>query len=293
MGEGTSIVNFGDLSRPATVLIQKISAAVGGVFKPHQIKRLAKAEAEAALIHAESEIKITDLHRRAMHRFVEEEAKKQENIEAITEKALPELEDKSEPQRMDDDWISNFFDKCRIVSDGEMQQLWSKVLAGEANAPGTFSKRTVNFIASLDKEDAILFSKFCGFGWMFGDRLTALIFDSDAPIYAGAGIHFESLSHLDDIGLISFNSITTFQQTRLGKRLLLYYYGAFVLLELPDDQNNRLNLGHVLLTKAGQQLARISGSTPVADFPEYVLARWSAEHYAPASPYPRREVPSA
>ena len=32
---------------------------------------------------------------------------------------------------MDNDWTVNFFDKSRIVSDDEMQNLWSRVLAGE------------------------------------------------------------------------------------------------------------------------------------------------------------------
>jgi len=75
-----SIVNLGKLSKPADTLIKKVSAAVGGVFEPWQIKRVAKAEAEASLIKANSEIEITDLHRRAMHRFVEEEANRQENM---------------------------------------------------------------------------------------------------------------------------------------------------------------------------------------------------------------------
>src|SRR5437762_14302411 len=145
--------DLGPYSKPADTLIQRISDAVGAVFEPHQIKRVAKAQAAAALIQARTEIKVEALHRRALQRFVSEEAKKQENIESSTAKALPQLEDKSQPQNMESDWISNFFDKCRIVSDAEMQQLWAKVLAGEANAPGRFSKRTVNFIASLDKQD--------------------------------------------------------------------------------------------------------------------------------------------
>src|SRR5947208_12772053 len=77
MGEGTSLVNLGELSKPATVLIEKIAEAVCGVCHPFQIKRVAKAEAEAALIRAKGDIKITDLHRRAVHRFFSEEAKKQ------------------------------------------------------------------------------------------------------------------------------------------------------------------------------------------------------------------------
>lgn len=30
-----------------------------------------------------------------------------------------------------------------------MQTLWARILAGEANAPGKFSKRTVNLVGSL------------------------------------------------------------------------------------------------------------------------------------------------
>lgn len=43
-GTNNSIVNLGEISKPATVLIEKISDAVGGVFKPYQIRRVAEAE---------------------------------------------------------------------------------------------------------------------------------------------------------------------------------------------------------------------------------------------------------
>lgn len=109
MSNENPLAKLGDLTKPATVLIEKISEAVGGVFKPYQIVRIAKAEAEANLIQAESHIQITDLHRRAMHRFLEEEAKKQSNIESITQNALPLLEEKSSPEKVADDWITNFF----------------------------------------------------------------------------------------------------------------------------------------------------------------------------------------
>lgn len=70
------IAKLGDLTKPATVLIEKISEAVGGIFEPYQIVCVAKAEAEANRIQTESQIQVTELHRRAMHRFLEEEAKK-------------------------------------------------------------------------------------------------------------------------------------------------------------------------------------------------------------------------
>ena len=49
MGEGGGLINLGDLSKPATVLIERVSDAVGGIAKPWQIKRIAKAETKADL----------------------------------------------------------------------------------------------------------------------------------------------------------------------------------------------------------------------------------------------------
>ena len=204
------LANLGDLTKPATTLIEKISDAVGGIFKPYQIVRVANAEAEASRVQAESQIQVTDLHRRAMQRFLEEEAKKQSNIEAITQNALPLLEDKSAPQNVADDWITNFFDKSRIVSDGDMQTLWARVLAGEANDPGAFAKRTVNLLADLDKIDAELFTKLCGFVWQI-EGFVPLVFDAQNELYNRSGINFNSLTHLESLGLIKYEDIPEFR----------------------------------------------------------------------------------
>jgi hypothetical protein len=129
--------------------------------------------AEAERIHADSQIQITDLHRRAVHRFLEEEAKKQENIEEITQKALPLLEEESAPLNIEDDWVTNFFDKSRSVSDADMQQLWARVLAAKSNSPGKLSRRTVNLLSDLEKSDAELFTTLCGFAWVIGGLVPA------------------------------------------------------------------------------------------------------------------------
>jgi hypothetical protein len=278
MSSDSPIINIGELSRPATVLIEKISEAVGGLFKPYQIVRVAKAEAEAERVRAESQIQISDLQRRAFYRFLEEEAKKQKNIEEITRQALPQLDDKSKPEQLENDWISNFFDKCRLISDSEMQSLWSRVLAGQANAPGSYSKRTVNFLSSLDKSDAQLFTNLCKFGWMIG-RVFPLIYDVHAEIYNKWGINFSSLIHLDSIGLIQFDNLAGYRRSGLPKRFSVLYYGAQTVLELQKETKNEMKIGHVLLTQIGQELAPICGSQPDAEFQEYVLKKWKGMGY--------------
>ena len=274
------LANLGDLTKPATTLIEKISDAVGGIFKPYQIVRVANAEAEASRVQAESQIQVTDLHRRAMQRFLEEEAKKQSNIEAITQNALPLLEDKSAPQNVADDWITNFFDKSRIVSDGDMQTLWARVLAGEANDPGAFAKRTVNLLADLDKIDAELFTNLCSFVWQIED-FVPLVFDAQDELYNRSGINFNSLTHLESLGLIKYEDIPEFRRLELPKITTAFYHGRSTNLTFPYEKENTLSIGKVLLTRAGQQLAPVCGSTPVEGFYEFVYDRWVGESLVP------------
>ena len=258
-------MNMGELTKPADTLIKKVSNAVGGLFAPYQIKRVARAEAEAALIKAQSEIEITDLHRRAGRRWIEEEAQRQKNMEDITAKAVPQLNENAKPDSIEDDWLVNFFDKSRIVSDNEMQDLWSRVLADEANTPGTYSKRTVNFLSGLDKTEANLFTKLCGFVWTIED-FVPLVFDFEAEIYNRQGIGFTALSHLESIGLIHFAGLTGFKQLGLKKGIVLNYYGKPLHPNMPKDADNELDIGKVMLTRIGQELAhRYVAASPWRD----------------------------
>ena len=268
-----SFINLGGLTKPADTLIKKISNAVGVLYEPRQIRRVAKAKADAALTEAKYKIEIADLHQRAVRRWVEEEAQYQKRMEDITAKALPQLNGNAKSDSIENDWLINFFNKCRIVSDNEMQELWSRVLAGEANAPGTYSKRTVNFLSDLSKDEAELFTKLCGFVWKIGE-IVPLVFNTRAEIYDKYGINFNTLSHLDSIGLIQFDGVPGFVFQRLPKRLEVFYYDKKLTLEMPSDAGNTLKVGKVFLTKVGQELAPICGSKPVEGFWEYVKDQW-------------------
>jgi len=288
MSNGNSIINIGDISKPAVVVIEKISDAIGVYFEPHRITRMARAEAEAQKIKATAQIETTELQQRALCRFLAEEAQKQINIESITAKALPYIQEESKPQNMENDWIANFFDKCRLISDEQMQTLWAKVLAGEANSSGSYSKRTVNFLSSLDKQDAIHFATLCNFGWFFGDRYMApLIYNEQESIYKNQGITFEFLEHLDDIGLVSFTPINGYRQIELPKHSCFFYYEIPINIEFPMEKENQLDVGKVILTQIGQQLAPICGSKPIPGFINYVLDRWSGTGLIFSCAYPR------
>lgn len=273
MSEGNSLINLGDLSKPATVLIKKISDAIGTFYAPTHIKRVAKAEAEAEKIRAIGNIETTEIQQRAISRLIQEEGKKQENIESITAQATTRLAEDAKPENVENDWISHFFEKCRNVSDVEMQSLWSNLLADEANKPGSYSKRTIELISTLDKSDAHLFTKLCSFAISGGD-VFPLVLDHGAEIYRKNGLNFKSLNHLESIGLIKFNTLQQFVLQDLPKIVILSYFGLPIRFVLKRNSNNKLEIGQVMLNQAGLQLAPICGAQMNGEFLNYMI-----EHY--------------
>jgi Protein of unknown function (DUF2806) len=283
MVESGPLINLGDLTKPATVLIEKISDAIGTLYLPRQIKRIAAAEAEADKIRAVAEIEVSEIQRRALVRLIEEEGKKQENIERISAQAIGELSPDAKPENIEKDWLAHFFDRSKLISDAEMQSLWSRLLAGEANHPGTFSTRTIETVATLQKADARLFTVLCGFGWSIGP----LVFDLKEKVYLEHGITFGMLNHLESIGLISFNSVTDYFRQNLPQDITVHYFGTPVCIKFSQPSGNQLPLGTVIFTQVGWQLAPISGSGPVDGFQSYVLSQWLQPDLSIFSPWPK------
>lgn len=273
MSEGYSLINLGDLSKPADTLIEKISEGLGGAFKPWQIRRVASAEADAYKIEALCKIETTELEHRALKRLMYEEAKMQKNMESIISQSLPQLDESAKPEEIEEDWITYFFNKCRTVSDEEMQKIWARILAGEANEPGKFSKRTVNFMESLDKQDALFFTKLCAFNWTF-DNIQPLIYDIGAEIYSENGINFGILNHLDAIGLISFENVSGFRRRYFPQMTVAIYDNVSYAIKFPKEKDNDLLLGNVLLTSIGREIASICIPETIAGFDEYIIEDW-------------------
>jgi hypothetical protein len=276
MPDGNSVINLGDLAKPATVLIEKVSNAVGVLYEPRRIKNKAAAEAEAEKIKALANIELSEIEQRGLERLVHQEGRKQDNIEKITAKAANNLPPEAKTEELEEDWVAHFFDKCDKVSDETMQSLWSSLLAGEATTPGTYSKRTVDFVASMDKKDADLFTKFCQFTWMIGEP-SPLVFNTDNEIYTKEGISFTALKHLDAIGLISFESTSGYRATGFQKQAMFFYYGQPTLIEFPKEKDNEINVGKVLFTQAGKELVNICGAKRSQEFYEYAVQELSKQ----------------
>ena len=216
----------------------------------------------------------------------------------IVDKASEFLDEGADIREIDVDWRANYFDKCRLVHDDDMQILWARILAGEANNLGTYSKRSVNSIADIDKRDAQLFTELCRYvckiKYTYENiekiEFIPLIFDNylhTKPLYVSTlpnyHIRAHDLDHLDNIGLIRVvdygsDEITGeygfhFRTDVIKSDVPIeanYYDESIRLSNYPAEgmgvSSSGLPIGKVKLTQIGSELYPICGSTPVDGF---------------------------
>lgn len=279
MAGGNTLINLGDLAKPAEVLINRVSDAIGGIAKPWQIERVAKAEAKVQAIQANARVEVSEIEQRAILRMVREQGKKQENIEAITMLSIEHLNEDAKPEKINEDWLTHFFERSRSYSDEETQRIWAKVLAGEANKTGSFSRRTIDMMASMDPQEAILFKRLCSFVWNIRSDPLLIVPNMKATFFKNCGLTFADLVHLDYAGLISFQSLTGFARTGFGPIAGFQYFEQTIIVSFATNPvppgGNQLSTGPALLTRAGSELCKIVEAAENQPYLEHTLAEWA------------------
>lgn len=279
-GIGMDIGSLAATSLPETVktLIEKVAEAAHVIYEPTQIRRKARAEADAAMIRATSELEIDEMQRRALTRLAIEEASNQTNMEAILDKALKLITDGATPENLDNDWVRRFFDRSRLISSDDVQEIWAKLLAGEADAPGTYSKRAIDILDSLDSKDVRSFTALCSFAVDLG-RPTPLIYDLSDPIYSDNGLDLYSVSTLESVGLI--HQSIGYSRGGLKKSGRIRYFEEALYVELKEQEAGssgsntfRMNLGQVIVSEAGRELQQFVTPQAVEGFPDYLRIKW-------------------
>lgn len=223
--KGVSVTVAGDWSQPATKLIEKVSDALGAAFKPYQIRRVARADADARIEAARAElsiaklrdndaIEITELRERTVQRIVAREVKRQINIEntlAIAARRISEnATAASDAEEIPDSFIQDVFSYAEDISDERLQELWAEILASSATGKRT-SKLTMRILASMDKADAELFQEFSACCGEFAGKMISFTGRKSLARLEERGIAFEKRQHLEALGLIKMQNITNFQ----------------------------------------------------------------------------------
>lgn len=95
------------------------------------------------------------LAERADRRLLMQKERQQLNLERIILLAQDYCPEQVSSQEVDPDWFQQFCELVLDVSNGNMQQLWAKILAGEIASPGKFSLKTLQALKRMSYKEAL------------------------------------------------------------------------------------------------------------------------------------------
>lgn len=280
---GLAVSDLLGTSQPATKLIECVSGAIGKIYEPTHIKRMAKAkrfELEQLGEQIENRMYLptkyeggeltidtteqSDLLIRAQQRLLYQETQKQQNIESVVAHAYDELEHEvqASEEPVDEDWILRFFNSVEDISNEDMQKLWGKVLAGEVKQPGTFSLRTLNALKNLTKEEAKLFEKISNFAIEIEGHCIIMTSKKMQESY----YHYSEILRLEECGFINAAALTLTISCKKDEKKLLADNNNFVVLSSSAQDDYKLILQVHSYTILGKQLKKVTNSKISDDY---------------------------
>ncbi len=254
------------LAEPATKLIEIVSGAIGTIYEPRKIKKLADAEAyriqkltttaqetnfngEIEFLDGKITINSNNVNDIEIKSLIVNEVKRlfneNENIKRIADFAYNELENDNIElsEDIDEDWKNNFFDKSKKIYSEDLQFIFGKILAGEIRQPGTYSKRLLNILSNLSQKEATLFNKISKY--VLHDSKNSFII-SDSEILSNFDITIEDIIDLEEAGLINSNPLNVSGTN-------IYQYKGYLINFFEQQPKLRI----YCLTNSGSDLEKI------------------------------------
>lgn len=155
----------------------------------------------------------------------------------------------------------------------EVRELWGRILAGEVNKPGSFSKRTLSIVSDMGKADAESFMKLCSYSTglvasacgkhvIAGALIPILSRDENGASFNGGKVRLKELSTLDALGLIDKS---LFNINTIPKGMPFSYLANNVLIIAKNNtEDKKIHFEGAVFQSAGLELSRICnvGSAP-------------------------------
>lgn len=256
-----SIVDLSGLTEPvanvATKLVDKLSNGVGWIANRKTPKKI-------AIDTYIEEIKNSNLEpivKASLISNAQKTIKEYCNQNNIIEIACNSLNSTAHPEIIDDDWLNQFMDKARLVSDEEFQFIWGKILAEECNATNSIPKQLLSILEQMDKSDAKAFAEICSISIYIEENNKITFFpiikqSNNVELSSKIGIGFEDLVNLKALGLLDmdFSGIDDIYGVKfyITPAVIKYQNNKY---ELPKEMNN-FPVGNVLFTKTGNALCK-------------------------------------
>ena len=287
------------LPKPAIDLVKRIARIIGAMphfaadeVPPEEEKNtaltrlpasnspnsIALAETGLDAIVPSKQLSLTALQRRGLLRLAFEEGVKQDNIETIIARAVPHLRNSARPETIAMDWLTQFFHRARLISDPDSQEIWARVLALQANRPGSLNRRSLALLSNMEPGDMIAFQKLCGFSWVLGYP-TLMVYGLDKAFLQRADLDHAAINEMVSLDLITIEPNGEYFRQNLPDNVLIYYGAEKYKLILPESAEHSMSLGKISLTRSGTQLAALMGGIGSDERRDFVIKRWRKLDY--------------
>lgn len=111
---------------------------------------------DGGLVSPDKQMPLED---RSRKRIKLSKLRKQQNLEAIIQRALGYCPDDEVAERADQDWFNSYISLAEDISNRTMQDLWAKILAGEIAQPGSYSFKALKVLRDMSMHDAKLLAR--------------------------------------------------------------------------------------------------------------------------------------
>lgn len=181
---------------------------------------------------------------------------------------------------MDNDVFWGFLEHSKGISNDEMQELIAKIIAGEYNAPGTYSMSMLQIVKMLGKSELELFEKVCSL-LINGEQIPQDLFslpENAKGFMNELSVDFGTLQLLQSLALFLPNDMTRTIENSEKKNFRIDYFDKAVLFSpiTPEDVNTlKISTpGFFALSPVGKQL--LKHLNPVFNDKYFV---WLKENY--------------
>lgn len=284
------------LVSPAEKLIDAVSGAIGKAYEPHHIRKMADAKAYelrqiSEAVRTNSDIPIVydstgvsidtsnfeEIAKRASSRLAFQEITKQQNIEAVADKAYEELKasEAVTDKPVNPDWMCRFFNSVENISNEEMQTIWAHILAGEVKEPDTYSYRTLEKLKNMTQQEALIFQRVAEFAIAAGESYFLL---QNTDIFSKYGIKFSDFLTLQECGLFSVQTLELTLTVDMNEPIAIYNKNIVGLLYGKKAEPSNLKISCFVFTESGIQLLKGIGN-PCNSGYLIDCIKWIREHH--------------
>lgn len=187
------------------------------------------------------------------------------NQEHILSSALRFLDNTADPDGVDNDWLSYFFDNAKNISNEEMAIIWGQILAREINMPNQVPKSLIYILSVIDHEDAVSFKKLANISLQIGELFFPIVFMETSDIYTQNGLSMDDIIRLENTNLIQRSEML--YSVIVNPEDDITYFDVDINIQ----RKERICVGQVILSKAGQALMSvITDRVKMDGFAEFV-----------------------